>query len=256
MQLNQVAVQLYTLRDFLKTPAEIATTLRRVKELGYSAVQASGLGPIAEDELNKILEANGLVCFSTHESGTEILDTPAVVAERLHKLGSKYVAYPYPGGVNLSTQEDIEAFAAALNKAGQALAEAGIVLLYHNHAIEFRRFGDKTMLEIIYENTDPRYVQGEIDTYWVQYGGGDPVEWCKRLDQRLPLLHIKDYAIDAEYRPVFAEIGSGNLDFKRIIPAAEASGCEWFIVEQDRCPGDPFDSLAQSLEYIKTHLLS
>ena len=110
------------------------------------------------------------------------------------------------------------------------------------------------MLDLLYAQTDARYLQAEIDTYWVQYGGGDPVAWCEKLAGRLPLLHLKDYMFTPAAKPAFAEIGSGNLDWKRIIAAAEKSGCQWFIVEQDTCPGDPFDSVAKSYRYIAEHL--
>jgi sugar phosphate isomerase/epimerase len=255
VKLSQVAVQLYTLRDFLKTPAEIALSLHKVRAIGYQAVQLSGMGPIVEEELNQILAAEDLICCATHEPGTAILNTPEAVVERLDKLKCDYTAYPFPAGVKLDTREDVEAFAADLNRAGKVLAEAGKVLTYHNHAIEFRRIGQPTILEIIFEQTDPRYVKSEIDTYWVQAGGANPVKWCQSLKDRLPLLHIKDYGVSAENKPVFAEIGYGNLPFNEIIPAAEASGCQWFIVEQDTCPGDPFESLAKSFEYIKNNLV-
>ncbi len=80
------------------------------------------------------------------------------------------------------------------------------------------------------------------------------MKWCFRLKDRLPLLHLKDYRINAENQIEFAEVGSGTLDIKAIIAAAEASGCQWFIVEQDTCPGNPFDSLALSFNYIRDNL--
>ncbi len=73
---------------------------------------------------------------------------------------------------------------------------------------------------------------------------------------RLPLLHMKDYMVNDENAPQFAEIGVGNLPWPQIIAAAEESGCEWFIVEQDTCPGDPFDSLQISFDYIRANLVS
>ena len=79
--------------------------------------------------------------------------------------------------------------------------------------------------------------------------------WCESLKGRLPLLHMKDYQFKADNSPIYCEVGSGNLNFKKIIAAAEASGCEWFIVEQDTCPGDPFDSVKKSFDYIKAHLV-
>jgi sugar phosphate isomerase/epimerase len=68
--------------------------------------------------------------------------------------------------------------------------------------------------------------------------------------------HLKDYAMTLERKPIWSEIGRGTLPFRRIVEAAERSGCQWFIVEQDTSPGDPFESLRQSFEYIKAHLLS
>ncbi len=135
------------------------------------------------------------------------------------------------------------------------LADAGKVLTYHNHALELEMLDGMPILEIIYGQTDPRYLQGEIDTYWIHAGGSSPQAWCARLRDRLPLLHIKDYAIAEDGKPRFAEIGQGELDFQTIIATAEASGCQWFIVEQDTCPGDPFVSLEMSFKYIYDNLV-
>ncbi len=248
MKKNRIAAQLYTLRDFLKTPEEIAKSLRKVKKIGYDAVQISGLGPIDTVELKKIIDGEGLVCCATHESGKTICEEPQKAIETLGILGCKYTAYPYPH-LPVKTKEDFKQLACLLNRAGKAFAAAGMVLTYHNHAIEFERFGKKNGLEIIYGKTNPDYLQGELDTYWVQYGGGDPVEWCKRLKNRLPLIHLKEMGI-VENQINILEVGSGNLNWKKIIKAAKKSGCEWFIVEQDTCRFDPFDSLKMSLDYL------
>ena len=256
MRLSQVAAQLYTLRDHLKTPSDIAQSMKKVKTMGYDAVQISGMGPIDEKELMTILNGEGLACCATHESGQSILDTPEKVVERLNKLGCLYTAYPYPAGTSLNSLDEVKAFTARLDHAGKVLREAGQVLTYHNHAIEFRRVEGQLILDLIYQQTDPKNLLGEIDTYWVQAGGGDSTAWCLRLKDRLPLLHLKDYGMDKDSKPVTSEIGLGNLDFKSIIPAAERSGCLWFIVEQDQCPGDPFDSLSKSFQYIKNNLCS
>ncbi|HUK83488.1 MAG TPA: sugar phosphate isomerase/epimerase [Verrucomicrobiae bacterium] len=256
MKINQVAAQLYTVRDFCKTPADIAASLKKIRAIGYQAVQLSGLGPIAETELTRMLTRERLTCCATHEPSEEILNEPERVVAHLQKLGCHLTAYAWPAGIKFDTLADVTAFAARLNAAGKALHDAGMVLCYHNHHIEFRRVGGRVVLEILFAETDPRYLQGEPDTYWVQHGGGDPVEWCARLKNRLPIIHLKDYIVTAENKPTFAEIGNGNLNWKKIIPAAEAAGCQWFCVEQDTCPGDPFDSLKQSFDYIKANLCS
>jgi sugar phosphate isomerase/epimerase len=256
MKLSQVAAQLYTLRDHLKTPEDIARTLKKVAALGYQAVQVSGMGPIPEAELNAILKSEGLICCATHENANSIRQQPEMIVERLQKLNCRYTAYPHPAGVDWSRQEDIDRMIADLDRAGAVLRQAGQVLTYHNHAIEFIPVAGTTALDYIYAKSDPRNLLGEIDTYWVQYGGGDPAAWCRKLKGRLPLLHLKDYAFTPQNKPAFAEIGRGNLNWPEIIAAAEASGCLWFIVEQDTCPGDPFDSLKISFDYIAANLIS
>jgi sugar phosphate isomerase/epimerase len=254
MKLSQVAAQLYTVRDFIKEPKEIAESMKRVREIGYRAVQISAMGPIDEGELMTILDGEGLTVCATHEPGGTILDEPSNVAERLEKLGCRHTAYPYPGGIDLGSADEVKRFIGRLDEAGRVLREAGRVLSYHNHHVEFRRVGGRLIIDAIYGDTAPENLQGEIDTYWVQYGGGSPLAWCERLKGRLPLLHMKDYRITEENQPQWCEVGNGNLDWKRIVAAADAAGCEWFIVEQDTCPGDPFDSLKASYDHIKANL--
>lgn len=256
MKLAQVAVQLYTLRAQMKTPRDIVAGLRKVRGIGYTAVEVSGIGEMPAPDLAAALRDEGLACCATHEPGEALLDRPASVVERLQTLGCRHTAYAYPAGVRLDTASDVKAFASRLDAAGRVLREAGITFCYHNHHLEFRRVAGRTVIEALYAETNPRHVQAELDTYWVQVGGGDPAAWCARLKDRLPLLHLKDYAINEKHEPVFAEVGAGNLDWPGILKSAEASGCRWFIVEQDACPGDPFDSIRASFAYLKEHLCS
>ena len=255
MKPNQVAAQLYTCRNSLTTSAGIAETLKRLRAVGYRAVQASGLAPIPARELRAILDGEGVVCCATHERGADILERPEKVAERLDELGCEVTAYPYPDGVDFGSSESVQKLAQGLNRSGKVLSDAGKILCYHNHNHEFRKLNGKTILETIYEATSPGTLQAELDTYWVQYGGGDVVEWCEKMKGRMPIIHLKDYMTNGENRHQMCEIGSGNLNFKRIVAAAEMAGCRWFAVEQDECPGDPVDSLAQSFEYIAENLL-
>ncbi len=256
MRIGQVALQLYTVRDKLSSPPEVAAALKRISDIGYAAVQLGGGAPMPEEELAGMLSDNGLICCSSHEGGADILDKPQKIVESLGKLNCTSIAYPYPGRMTFEDLTDVLALAKRLNNAGRVYREAGICLAYHNHAIEFRRFDGRLMLEVLLEETDPKHLQAEPDTYWIQYGGGDPVAWCRKLKGRMPLLHMKDYKVTAEERPTFAEIGRGNLDWPSIVAAAEEAGCEWYIVEQDRCEGDSLDAARASFDYIAGNLCS
>ena len=253
MKLNQVALQLYTCRDLLKTPAEIAKTFNRLRSIGYTAVELYGLrSVISEEDLAKLLKEEGLIAISTHGIN---LDDPSQTVEQLHTLGCTIAAYPYPGGVDFASRESVDGLIAKLQRAGEVMHKAGQTLCYHNHNHEFRKLDGKVILERIYDETTSDALQGELDTYWVQYGGGNVMDWCEKLAGRLPLIHLKDYRTNELNAPEFCEIGNGNLNFKQIISSAEKAGCKWFIVEQDICPGDPVDSLAQSFRYIEEHLV-
>ncbi len=253
---SQIAAQMYTVRDYLKTPADIAASLKKIKRIGYEAVQLSGLGPIETSELKKMLDDTGLIPCSTHESGEDLFENINEVIDKLSELETTTTAYPYPADVDFSTMAGVRSLAKKLDKAGAALRKAGIILTYHNHNIEFVRVKGKTVLEHLYELTDPENLQGEIDTFWVQAGGGDSVQWIKSLKKRLPLLHMKDFGVNLEKEPVFEEIGYGNLSWEPIVKAAKASGCKWYIVEQDRDheKDDPFKSLRMSFNYIVQNL--
>ncbi|MGC9452947.1 MAG: sugar phosphate isomerase/epimerase family protein [Oceanipulchritudo sp.] len=256
MKIEQVAVQLYTLRDHLQTPEDYQESLQKVAEIGYKSVQVSGPRPISEAEIASLCAEKGLVINSSHEDSRLILENPAKVVENLEAFGCRYTAYPYPRDVDFSSRDSVRNLVEGLDSAGKVLREAGKVLTYHNHAVELEHSLDGVpVLEIIYGQTQPGNLQGEIDTYWIYAGNSSPEAWCARLRDRLPLLHIKDYALGEDGKPQFMEIGSGILDFKTIIATAEASGCEWFIVEQDQCPGDPFASLEKSFRHIRDNLV-
>jgi len=251
MKTAQIAAQLYTCRDILKTPSEIAATLKRLRAAGYRSVQVSGLGDISDDELVRILDGEGLTCCATHEPSDVILEEPERVVQRLQRLGCRYTAYPYPKDIDMGCAQSVQNLINKLDKAGATLAAADLTLCYHNHHLEFRKLDERLILDLIYSGTRQRHLQGEIDTYWVQFGGGNPAEWCQKLSGRLPLLHLKDYMVGADNNVTMCEIGAGNLDWNVIVQNAETSGCQWFIVEQDTCPGDPVDSLAQSYRWLQ-----
>lgn len=251
MTAAQIAAQLYTVRDHCQTAAGLAASLAKLRDIGYRAVQVSGIGPIPDAEVAVILRDEGMTCCATHEPSRVILDEPQRAIERLQGLGCRLTAYPYPQGIDFTNPAHLAMLVEKLAAAGALFRAAGLTLGYHNHAIEFVSYRGRPVLEHLFAATDPRHLVAELDTYWVHYGGGDVVAWCERLTGRLPFIHLKDYGFSPENRPEFREVGQGNLDWSRILPAAERAGCEWFIVEQDTCAGDPFESLRLSYDYLR-----
>lgn len=249
MTSSRIAAQLYTLREFTKTPEDIARTMKKVREIGYEAVQVSGMGPIDPEELKKIMDGEGLYICATHIAYERMRDNAeAVIAD--HQLwGCKH---PAIGGMpgEYRNAEGYHRFAKEASEVAKKLAEGGLDFSYHNHSFELEKFGDKVGLEILRTESDPKYFNLEIDTYWIQHGGGDPAEWVSRCKGRIPLIHLKDMTMRGSEQ-LMAEVGEGNMNFTSILKAAKDAGAEWYIVEQDVCQRDPFESLAISLRNLK-----
>ncbi len=248
---RKLALQLWSVREHLKTAEEAARTLARVREIGYEYVELSGLCRLPAAQVKELVTSAGLTICGTHEDGREIVEQPERVAERLSELGCRFTAYPSPHRP-LRTLDDVFELADDLSRAGEVLRRSGHLLTYHNHALEFRKLGAKAILDWIYERSDPVMLHGELDTYWVQAGGADPAAYCARLSGRLPLVHLKDYAIDESDQPCMAPVGDGNLNFPVILREADAAACEFYVVEHEQGDPDPFASIASSLRYLKS----
>lgn len=248
--MNSIAAQLYTLRDFTKTPADIARTLARVRKIGYTAVQVSGMGPIDSKELAKILQNEGLTCCATHNSVDRMRDhTQCVIDENLlwgchlSAIGGFFPKDP--------TRQDWLNFASEYNQIAKKFAGSGLEIGYHNHSHELVRYVDKTALQLLLENLDPS-IWFEIDTYWIAHGGGDPTQWIKKVAGRIPAVHLKDMARMNDGQQVMAEVGEGNLNWPGIFAACKSACVKWYIIEQDICQRDPFESLEISLKNVQS----
>ena len=244
-----LAAQLYTLRDFTKTVEDIRTTFARVRSLGFEAVQVSGMGPIDPEELRDIAAENELKIIATHIGYGRIVDSvDDVIAE--HKMwGCRHVAI---GGLptEYRNREGFSLFAQEASRAVKPLIEAGLTFNYHNHSFELERFDGRTALQIMVDESDPQAFSFEIDTYWIQHGGANPVSWLQALKGRMHVVHLKDLAMQGS-KQLFAEVGEGNLDWPGILRACKEADIEWYIIEQDTCLGDPFDSLKKSFDNLR-----
>jgi sugar phosphate isomerase/epimerase len=246
MASSAIAAQMYTLRDFCKTAADLAQTASKLKAIGYQAVQVSGIGPVPTADIRKILDDAGLTICGTHTNIETVRDSlPSLITE-LKTLGceTSAVAYMAP---DWRTPEGVKEFCAIMERAGAAMRAEGLWLGYHNHSFEFAKIGDKLMLDLMYEYTTRENIWAEVDTHWIQHGGAEPAAWIRRFKGCMPVVHFKDYGIIGD-KPVFMEVGEGNLNWPSILDACKYAGVQWHCVEQDNCNGrDPFESLAISL---------
>lgn len=254
---SKAAVQMYTLRDFTKTRADFDTTLGKVAEIGYQAVQLSGIGCMngADPEVDAatartMLDNHGLTCIATHRSWESFLNNLDGEIAFHQALGCSYAAIgslgPYRNDGEAGYRRLIEETRPVLPK----LKEAGITWGYHNHEFEFQRIGpgQRTLYDLFIEEGGDLFAL-EIDTYWAVHAGINPIRLIQRCAGRVPVIHVKDKEV-VDRETVFAPIGEGNLDWDGILPACREAGVEWYAVEQDRCRRDPFDCLRSSFEFL------
>ena len=252
MKINKIGVQLWTIRDHLKTLDQIKDSFKKLKEIGYDQIETAGC-PISYENFGKAAKEAGLEIINTHENFDLMYNDFEKALEKQKLLGTLNMGV---GGYKNETLEDYEEFIKKANIVGKKIHECGGRFSYHNHHVEFKKIGNGVIpMELLAEKLDPVNTSIELDTHWVQRGGGDVREWIKRLKGRIEILHLKDFALDENYNPVYAEIGNGNLYWQGIIDEAKKAGVKYYVVEQDVCPKDPFDSLKMSSEYLHKHFM-
>lgn len=248
-----LAAQLYTIRDFIKTEPDFASSMARVAAMGYAGVQLDleHHPDVPAEAIRHICDDLGLTICITHFGYEHFTDDLGQVLRRQQIWGCSQTAIvAMPRSFHEQGVEGYRRFAAEAAQIGATLAAEGIGLCYHNHSFEFVRFGNQTGLDLIFAESDPMALGAEIDTYWVQHGGGDPAAWIRRVAGRMPVVHFKDMVILSDGSQAFAEVGQGNLNWSAICAATEETAVPWIVVEQDRCRRDPFESLQMSFDFL------
>ena len=237
------SLQLYTLRDALA--ADFAGTMDRVAAVGYRQVEPYNF-VASVDELESAFASTGLVAPSAHV-GLLAIDDQRPAFEAAARLGIGIVIDPHVDRARWTTAADIARTAAELNSAAKIGAEFDITVGYHNHHFELEnRIDGRFALDLLIDELDPAVVL-EIDTYWAQVGGANPVELLQRLGERVVAIHIKDGDGTLDTKKQVA-VGSGALPIEAIVAAAPASVIG--VVELDDFDGDVFDAVSDSFDYL------
>jgi sugar phosphate isomerase/epimerase len=244
MNTGSVALQMYTVRD--ETARDFVGTLRRVAEMGYTAVEFAGYGGLSSTEMNKVLKEVGLKAISTHVGLPALEKDLAAQIEYCQDIGCPYLVLPWLDESRRNV-EAIKQIAAHINEFGRQCHSRGITFGYHNHNFEFAQDNGKYLLDYLLEATDPSLVVLELDVYWAAYAGVDPSAYIRQHAGRIPLVHLKDMTPERTY----TEVGDGTLKLDGIYKVARESGCQWFIVEHDQPTIPSLESAQRSLQNLQ-----
>ncbi len=265
---SYIGLQLYTVRDAMQQDPQ--GTLAKVAQIGYNSVEgATYTGSekfygMDAKTFTETLKQHGLIMPSSHyRLGQEKTNGQETMGTLLHDwdkavedaatVGIKYMVCAYLSAEERGDIDHYKQLAEQFNKSAETCKKAGIQFCYHNHDFEFEEQNGQMPYDILLNNTDKDLVKMEMDIYWVTKANHDPIALMNQHPGRFPLWHVKD--MDNTSAHSFTEVGSGVIDFKKIFKQADEAGLKYFFVEQDKCPGSPFDSITKSYNYIKNNLV-
>lgn len=276
--MGKINLQMYSFMDGKMNDSR--ENFRRAAEMGYDGVELFGPNfEIPAEELKELLEELKLEPVSLHAPKTDMVEGLIPFAKT---LGMSFVGI---GMEVLLNEEAVHTFAKTLNRIGKVCAEQGLTLTYHNHTQEFAACGDKRIMDVLMEETDPAYVSFELDAGWCAAAGFDPIAFVEQYSGRVKLIHVKESSRkvgpqppmdfgslpkDENGAPIFSEelkksmeeldqinckAGEGLVDWKALKETADRHGCQAYIVEREYSPsGNRLDDLKADLEYYRTQI--
>ena len=252
-KLKDFGIQLYSVRDDLaKDPKGV---LKQLSSYGYKQVESfeGGKGMfwgMSNTEFKSYMDELGMKIISSHCDISKDFEKKAADAAA---IGMKYLICPYKG-----PQKDIDAFkkfAEEFNQKGEICKKNGIRFAYHNHDYSFVNMNGEMGQDVMMKNTDPKLVDFELDMYWVVAAGQDIETWLKKYPNRFRLCHVKDRkkGATATEKDASVVIGTGSINYPKILKTAKKLGMEYYIVEQEKWEGTtPMQAAQADATYMKT----
>ena len=250
-----VGLQLYSLRD--QFGKDVSGTLDEVKSFGIKYAELAGTYGMSPEKFTEELKARGIKPISAHFAYERYRDDPEGVAKEAKALGLSYAGcawIPHTGDFDEKTcREAISIF----NKAGEVMAKNGLKFFYHVHGFEFQPFGQGTLLDLLFQETNPKYVNYQMDIFWIVFPGQDPVKLLEKYPKRWQLMHLKDMRKGTPTGALTggtdvkndAALGQGLMDLPSILKAAKKAGVKWYFIE-DESPWSE-KQIPESLRYLE-----
>lgn len=243
IQAQEVGIIMGTARHLLKDNVEEG--LKKLHQMGIRYLEgATGSRSMSREEYKALLDKYGfdVVAGGTSFEKLQNRDSIQAIIENLKFFGAEYaVCYWIPHDGDNFTFDDMKKGIEVFNKAGKQFAEAGISFLYHAHGYEFRPYpGPGTMYDYMMEHLDPRYVNIEMDVFWMRNPGQNPAALMHKYPGRYPVTHLKDRMIgsvsnlngrqDPERNVV---LGSGDVNIAAVMKAARETGVKYHFIEDE-----------------------
>ena len=234
-----VGLQLYSLRaEFAK---DVPATLDKIKGFGIKNVELAGTYNFTPEQFKEMLDIRGLKPISGHFPFDRYRTNAEGIAHDAKALGLKYAGcawIPHEGDFDEAECRDA---IAVFNKAGAILAQHGLKFFYHVHGFEFQPHGQGTLLDLMMTDTNPKFVNYQMDVFWIVFPGQDPVKLLQQYGKRWELMHVKDMKKGLKTGALTGHtdvsndvtVGTGQMDWSAILPAAKKAGVKHYFLEDE-----------------------
>lgn len=251
--MKHFGLQLYTLRDVFGNDPK--GYIQQIGSFGYTQIESYegkdgmfwGMKPA---EFNQCIKDAGMTLISSHCDIDKDFENKVIDAA---SIGMKYLICAWVGPQK--SIDDFKKIAEDFNVKGALCKKHGIKFAYHNHDYSFKEIDGEIPQDVMIQMTDPALVDFEMDIYWVITGGADPIDYLKKYNGRFKLGHLKDRLKNAQPSETNASctLGTGSINYKKILPIAKANGMEYFFLEQERYDGTtPLECTKDSAQYLKS----
>jgi sugar phosphate isomerase/epimerase len=253
-----LGLQLYSLRK--QFDLDLPGTLDDVRRFGFRNVELAGTYGLTPEKFKAQLDAHGLKAVSGHFPYDRFRDDVEGIARDAKTLGLEYVGcawIPHDDKAPFDTNA-CRAAGEVFNKAGEALARHGLKFFYHIHGYEFQPLADGTLFDLLAAETNPKFVNFQMDVFWVVHAGQDPVKLLEKHPKRWQSMHLKGMK---EGTPIgqptghsedinSVPLGTGRIDYPPILRAARKAGVKWYFIEDESPLAET--QIPQSFYYLVT----
>ncbi len=253
---QNIGLEFYTFRaQFAK---DVPGTLSMIHEMGINEVEIGGTYGMSETEFKQLLQKNELQVIAVAADFNDLAKDPQKAVNEAKKYGAKYVVcFWIPHNGTDFTIDDTKKAINVFNKAGKVIAENSLQFCYHAHGFEFRPYQNATLFDYMMKELNPKWVNFEMDVFWIKHPGQDPVAMLKKYPNRFPLMHLKDRKpgtpgnqngeVDVETNVV---LGQGDVGIAEIMKAAKKAGVKYYFIEDESSRS--VEQVPLSLQYLKS----
>ena len=236
---QEIGLQLYSLRNEFKV--DVPRTLAKIKEWKIKLIEGGGTYGLPLDEYKKLLQNNNLEMVSYGAGFEELENNPQAVIDNAKELGAKFIMCAWvPHKEGVFTIDEINKAIVVFSKAGKLMQENGLKFCYHPHGYEFRPYENGTLFDYMVKNTDSKYVNFEMDVFWVKHPGQDPVALLKKYPTRFLMLHLKDRRLGTPGNQdgrapdeTNVVLGQGDVGIADIMKEAKKIGVKYYFIEDE-----------------------